>query len=174
MKSVVHLRPLNRFLHQMYFKMEGLHVIRDVFRNRTGCAKSTSRTQSFFVHGIGSSSVSVGTGGLTSLLAFLLDSPQHQLFTKVLRTVVGCLRLKGVCCVIYLDDLLIMADTREKASERCIVTFCLLESLGFLVNYERSQVQPVQVLAFLGLVVDPVQRTLSLPSQKLVQIRSQA
>ena len=45
--------------------------------------------------------------------------------------------------MIYLDDLLIMADTREKASEQCIVTICLLESLGFLVNYEKSQVQPV-------------------------------
>ena len=34
--------------------------------------------------------------------------------------------------------------------------------------------QPVQVLTFLGLVVDSTQRTLSHPSQKLVHIKSQA
>ena len=76
--------------------------------------------------------------------------------------------------MIYLDNLLIMADSREKASDQCIATICLLESLSFLVNYRKSQVQHVQVLTFLGLVVDSTQRTLSLPSQKLVKIKFQA
>jgi hypothetical protein len=58
-------------------------------------------------------------------------------FTKVLRPVVGFLRLGGVKCVNYLDDLLIMAGSRDLTAMQCAASTQLLESLGSLVNYSN-------------------------------------
>ena len=88
-------------------------------------------------------------------------------FTKVLRPVIGWLRQKGVRCMIYLDDLLIMAKCKQEAANQCRAVTQLLESLEFLVNYTKSQVQPVQEVTFLGMGIDSNKQELSLPSHKL-------
>jgi hypothetical protein len=49
----------------------------------------------------------------------------------------------------------------------------LLESLGFLVNYKKSQLNPSQQIEFLGLLVDSNDLTLLLPGEKLRKIRKQ-
>ena len=76
--------------------------------------------------------------------------------------------------MIYLDDLLIVAGSRDLAALHCAATTRLLESLGFLVNYSKSQTQPAQELAFLGLNIDSMTEELILPHQKLSDIRKQA
>ena len=81
-------------------------------------------------------------------------STAPRVFTKVLRPVIGWLRLKGVRCVIYFDDLLIMAECKQEAT--------------------KSQVQPVQEVTILGLIIDSNKEELSLPFQKLSQIKDQA
>ena len=101
-------------------------------------------------------------------------STAPQVFTKVLRPLVGWLRLRGVRCVIYLDDLLIMAKCKQEAANHCQAATQLLEYLGFLVNYTKSEVQPIQEVTFLGLVINSNKQELSLPSQKLAQIKSHA
>ena len=60
------------------------------------------------------------------------------------------------------------------AATQCAAATWLLESLGFLVNYSKSQTQPAQELAFLGLIIDSRTEELSLPHQKLSEIRKQA
>ena len=64
--------------------------------------------------------------------------------------VVAFLHQKGVHLVIYIDDVLIMADTKEKAATHLILTLDVLEYLGFLINYEKSIVKPTQQIDFLG------------------------
>jgi len=76
--------------------------------------------------------------------------------------------------MIYLDDLLIMAASRDEAASQCAAATQLLESLGFLVNYLKSQTIPTQEVTFLGLNIDSRTKELSLPHQKLSQIRKQA
>ena len=129
-------------------------------------------SQYLFAESTSRSCVSFGTQRCTSLHVFHLAS--HRVFTKVLRPVVGFLCLGGVKCVIYLDDLLIVAGSRDLAALHCAATTRLLESLGFLVNYSKSQTQPAQELAFLGLNIDSMTEELILPHQKLSDIRKQA
>ena len=76
--------------------------------------------------------------------------------------------------MIYLDDLLIMASSQYQAASQCAAATQLLESLGFLVNFVKSQTQLVQVLTFLGLNIDSREVKLSLPPQKLSEIQKQA
>ena len=72
--------------------------------------------------------------------------------------------------MIYLDDLLIMAGSRDLTAMQCAAATRLLKSLGFL---ENSQSQPAPELAFLGLNIGSRTEELSLPHQKLSEIRKQ-
>ena len=169
---------LNRFLPRVHFKMEGVHVVRDLLQKGDWMCRIDLKDAYFAIpicrkH--------------QSLLRFIWGSEMYQftclpfglasaprVFTKVLRPVVGFLRLGGVRCVIYLDDLLIMAGSRDQAALQCAAATRLLECLGFLMNYSKSQTQPTQELTFLGLNIDSRKEELSLPCRKLSQIRKQA
>jgi hypothetical protein len=65
-----------------------------------------------------------------------------------------------------------MAKSKQEAANQCAAAIQLFEALGVLVNYSKSQVQPAQEVTFLGMAIDS--KELSLPSQKLVQIKTRA
>ena len=79
-------------------------------------------------------------------LPFSLSSTP-RVFTKILHPVVGFLCSKGIRCVIYLDDILLDQD-RTKLIEHAVTTLLLLEALGFLVNYPKSDLDPTQEANF--------------------------
>ena len=70
-------------------------------------------------------------------------------------------------CVLYLDDLLIMQQDREVLVEHTATVVHLLEASGFLVNYPKSHLEPLQILNFLGFMVDSLKRELRLPLEKV-------
>jgi hypothetical protein len=46
----------------------------------------------------------------------------------------------------------------------------LLEGLGFLINNQKSVLQPTQSIDFLGYAINSVTMTLSLPKEKVLKI----
>lgn len=60
-------------------------------------------------------------------------------FIKILKQVKGLLRKQGIHLVIYLDDFLLMAPTKEILSYQVTLTVTLLEMFGFVVSYQKSQ-----------------------------------
>jgi hypothetical protein len=54
-----------------------------------------------------------------------------------------------------------MAGSREQAASQCAVATWLLKSLGFLVNYTKSQILPSQEVTFSGLNIDSMRVELS-------------
>ena len=97
-------------------------------------------------------------------------APAPRVFTKLLRVVVGFLRKHGIRLVIYLDDLLFMNDSRDGVLNDLEVAVDLLESLGFLINREKSIVDPSQIMEYIGLVVDSVRLSFSLPAEKVTAV----
>ena len=72
-----------------------------------------------------------------------------------MKPVIALLRQIGFRLIIYLDEiLLLMAESRYLALFQAASTLNLPEKLGFLGNYKKSQLDPVQQLEFLGVVVD--------------------
>jgi hypothetical protein len=69
-----------------------------------------------------------------------------RVFTKLMKPVVALLRQWGIRLIIYLDDILIMAESQDLVLHQAASTLNLLESLGFLVNYKKSQLVPSQQL----------------------------
>jgi len=75
-------------------------------------------------------------------------------FTMVLRAICKKWRFRGIVLVHYLDDILVVAPTREQAVAWAALVKADLESLGFVISEDKSQLTPSQVMEFLGFVVD--------------------
>ena len=77
------------------------------------------------------------------------------------------MRRKGYQVVIvYLDDFLIIADSKLECEQTFQALLQLLQQLGFTINWEKV-IAPTQCLTFLGIEINTHNRTLSLDSSKL-------
>ena len=94
-------------------------------------------------------------------------STAPQVFTRVMAPVSAILHTLGIRLRRYLDDWLIQASSREQVllSLRTVLQLC--NSLGIVVNWEKSQLVPTQRICYLGVLLDSVSFRAS-PAQKRV------
>jgi len=78
-------------------------------------------------------------------------SSAFQEFTKLLKPVMAILRQKGIRCTVFLDDLLIMAQSREELEKQLPEILLLLQLLGFRINWDKSRLSPTMQIEYLGL-----------------------
>ena len=101
-------------------------------------------------------------------------STAPRIFAKVMKPVVAFIRAKGILIIIYLDDILLAAPTFEECNRNTLFVIQLLESLGFRINREKSELIPSHHIPFLGFVMDSIQMSISLPMEKIISIQSMA
>ena len=101
-----------------------------------------------------------------AVLLFGLNSAPF-IFTKLMKPVVATLKKLGIQVILYLDDMLIMVNSQDKARDHCQCAIYLLTSLGFVLNVEESMWSPRQQIEFLDFTLDSNTMTILLPSQKL-------
>ena len=82
------------------------------------------------------------------------------------------LQAQGIQILIYLDDYLIWADSKEACILARDKVLSILLSKGFIINLEKSRLSPQQIFKWLGLLRDTVHLTVSLPSEKKCFIRT--
>lgn len=87
-------------------------------------------------------------------------------FTKVFKPVISYLRSLGYTSVVYLDDIFLIERTEHKVSESLSRTIEILESLGFMINYRKSQLVPSKSCKYLGFIIDSETCTVSLTEEK--------
>jgi len=107
----------------------------------------------------------------TALPFGLAECP--RLFTKIMKPVVGLLRRLGIRLIIYLDDILLIADSIEKLEIHRDSTIYLLQKLGFIINWKKSNLIPSQIIEFLGFQINSEEMMLYLPQQKVDQIKKE-
>ena len=97
-----------------------------------------------------------------------------RVVTKLLKPVIALLRSEfNISISIYMDDMLIQADTAEKAYLHAQITILLLLSLGWEVNWEESTLVPTQSITHLGFEICTKTMTATCPEKK-VQILKEA
>ena len=172
-RPVINLRPLNSFIENHHFKMEGMSKVRELLRcNDWMCsvdlkdaylsvpiAEQHRRFLRFVWDEI--------TYEFTCLPFGLCSAP--RVFTKLLRPVMAHLRFQGLRTVIYLDDMLIMAEDQERLAQQIQKSLTLLENLGFIINIPKSSLTPAHQITYLGLAIDSVAMKLCLTEEKLQQ-----
>ncbi|KAJ8917626.1 hypothetical protein NQ315_000109 [Exocentrus adspersus] len=102
-------------------------------------------------------------------VAFGLASAPFM-FTKLMKPIVRCLRDRDVLCVNYLDDFLILGQTKEICESHLRIATTLLTSLGFLINTEKSILSPNTRCKFLGFIFDSNTMSIELPPEKREKI----
>lgn len=93
-------------------------------------------------------------------------STAPYVFTKLMKPVISHLRELGFLSVIYLDDLLLFGNTYSNCLKNINTSVELLESLGFIINDEKSCKIPSQTCKFLGFVLNSKKMTIELPIEK--------
>ena len=89
-----------------------------------------------------------------------------RIFTKLLKPVFATLRRLGVAIVGYIDDSLLVGQSAEECQSSIHETINLSESLGFVINYEKSLLVPSRQVTFLGNVIDSETMTVTLTQQR--------
>ena len=171
-RPVVNLKPFDQYLAYEHFKMEGIHMLRDLLKKGDFLVKIDLKDAYLKVpiwknHQKYLRFLWKGSMQEFGCLPFGLATAP-RVFTKLMKPVVGALRQRGIRLIIYLDDLLIMAESHDQALHHAASKLNLLEGLGFIVNYQKSQLLPSQKIEFL---IDSNTMTLQHPGEKLRKIR---
>ena len=170
-RPVINMRPLSPFVRSPHFKFEGLNIAKELLQQ--GYWLSRIDLKDAYLH------VPIHRGyreffryryqGVVyqwKVLPFgFRDSP--RLFQKLVVEAVTELREQGLKLVVYLDDILLVADTEPSCrTHTCLLVRTLLR-LGFVINLAKSCLVPSRCLQFLGTVVDTQTMSLALPKEKL-------
>ena len=94
-------------------------------------------------------------------------------FTKSTRPVIATLRELRLHMIIYIGNILIVAETESLLRDHIMGVVYLLENLGFVINHPKSQLTPTQEIEFLGFVVHSTTMELKLPGEKIKRIKSE-
>ena len=87
-------------------------------------------------------------------------------FTKIVKVVMEKLRRDGMITVIYIDDILFINRSKKMCQTQVIKAIALFESLGFIINKDKSAIVPKQQCKYLGFDYDTVKFQISLPKSK--------
>ena len=100
-------------------------------------------------------------------------APAPRLFTKLLKVPISVLRRLLIRLVIYIDDLLLMAQTKEEIIKARDTTLYLLQALGLAINWSKSILAPCQeLIIYLGVKINSVNMTFEVPEEKISKLRA--
>ena len=173
MRPVINLKALNQWVETPHFKMEGLPTLQDLLRQGDWLVKVDLKDAYFTVpvqpdhHPYLRFVIEEMTYQFTCLPFGLACTP--WVFTKLMKNCGDSSQVMGVQ-----DDYL---HRRHPGHGRISYSgptalVHLLQCLGFLINFEKSVMSPTQELEFLGMVVNTNTLIVSLPADKIRQIRS--
>ena len=101
-----------------------------------------------------------------TVLPFGLSSAPY-IFTKCLRPMVRFWREHGVNIVLYLDDGWCSNRSLESCSRDAQFVYDSLKRAGFVVNMEKSILEPTTSLNWLGLIWDSGDHSISIPEKRI-------
>lgn len=87
--------------------------------------------------------------------------------TKLYRSMVEHLQARGHRVIMYIDDILILADTKEECERSVSEVASLLSELGARINEGKSSRTPVQRIDYLGFTLDSTSMKIYVPPKKL-------
>lgn len=84
----------------------------------------------------------------------------RRVFIEVLKPVMAYARCHGVRLVIFIDDILIIGHNHQECLEHVSFLKNLLTDLSFIVNTEKSHLEPIQSQIFVGFIVNSEKSTI--------------
>ena len=101
-------------------------------------------------------------------------STAPQVFTRVMAPVSAILHSMGIRMRRYLDDWLVQSSSRESLLEDLQTVLQLCHELGIVVNPQKSNLVPSQVVQYLGVVIDSTSFRASPSEERISRLQSTA
>ncbi|KZS09973.1 Uncharacterized protein APZ42_025673 [Daphnia magna] len=174
-RPIINLKRLNQILIFHHFKMENINTLRHLIVKGDWMAKLDLKDAYLTVPVYEDHQ---------KYLQFLWEGKIYQFvclpfglasapwaFTELLKLVVAFLRSLGCRLVIYLDDLILLDQCKINLVQTLLFVKRLLRVLGFVINDLKSSQLPLQIMEYLGLLVDSVDLKIFLPEKKMESIR---
>ena len=171
MRPVINLKPLNQYIQNIHFKMENIQMALNLispgdFMVSLDLKDAYFNIPIFSLH--------------RKYLRFIWKSQRYEftclpfgyslaprVFTKVFKPIISHLRLHGLRIIIFLDDILLVASSKQECLDQLQFLRQLITDLGFIVNDKKSQLEPSTKLTFLGFIIDSLDMKLYLPQDKI-------
>lgn len=183
MRFILNLKNLNKFIKTKHFKLEDLRtVVKLVTKN--SYMSTIDLKDAYFLIRIQPRSrkylrfILMDKADINSkqmyefnVLPFGLCTAPY-IFTKLMKPVIKLLRSCGFLSSIYLDDIYLTESSYSNCLESANATRKLLQSLGFLINEEKSKLIPSMSCKYLGFIIDSHNWCISLPQEKRCLIKS--
>ncbi|KAG1037478.1 hypothetical protein G6F43_012859 [Rhizopus delemar] len=170
-RPILDCRRINNFVQCEHFKMEGVPTLREMIQKGDFLTKidlkdayvvvpihQKSRRFLSFLHR--------GTLYRYKSLAFGL-SVAPRVFSKLMRHAIEPLRKEGIRMVYYLDDLCFLTRTEEETAQVTKRAISHLQNLGFIINWEKSKLDPSHHQEFLGFEFNTLDMKIKVPMKKL-------
>ena len=93
-------------------------------------------------------------------------------YTKIMKPVYSLIREAGHKVTGFLDDMLIVADTKTELENSVRFILNTLTELGFVINWEKSVLSPRKRISHLGFIIDSDSMTVTLPEDKMLNVIS--
>lgn len=171
-RLILNLKRLNEFIDTEHFKLEDSKVVKKLLS--LNCFMiSIDLKDAYYLISVAESDRKYlrfqfrGKIYEFTCLPFGLNVAPY-VFTKIMKPVISYLRLLKILLVIYLDDLLIMGPSFESCSKSADIALALLQNLGFIINFNKSQLTPSKRCKFLGLIYDSQEMVVELPTDKII------
>lgn len=173
-RVILNLKLLNKFVKYSHFKMENIGFVTElIIQDDWFC--SIDLTDAYF-------SIPVTERHRKYLkfrwknklfcynvLCFGLSSAP-RVFTKCTKPILAHLREKGLRVSLYIDDMIIMNQSCVCLMSDVQYAIDCFQSLGFHVNFDKSQLCPTQSIYHLGFMLNSKSMDISLPIDKVKQV----
>ena len=153
-RPVIDLSTLNRFVDVSHFQMETIQSVR-----QGDWMASIDLWEAYLQIPVHPESLPflrfVAQGRVYQFCALCFGlSMAPQVFTLVMATVSAILHSWGIRLRRYLNDWLVQSSSRESLLRDLQVVLDLCRELGIVINPEKSNLEPSQVIQYLGVVIN--------------------
>lgn len=175
-RPILDCQKLNTYIQCHHFKMEGIPALREIMEKNDFICKLDLK-DAYVVVGLHPQSrkyltfMNQGIVYQYKTLAFGM-SVSPRVFSKMMRFAVEQLRKEGIRLVYYLDDICLLAQTKEEMHKVCTRVITHLTSLGFILNQEKSILTPLHKQDFLGFTFNSTNMKITVPVKKISKLVS--
>lgn len=95
-----------------------------------------------------------------------------RIFTKLLKPLFSHFRKLGIMVVSYIDDCIFIAPSAADLESHVKYAMQMFDSVGLIINVKKSVLFPTQEVEFLGIILNSVTMSATLPSRRKESIKT--
>ena len=173
-RPIINLKKLNAFIPYLKFKMESIKNIKDLLSKGDYMVKIDLKDAYFSIPLNHESRKFVRFKWEGNLYEFVCLTfgigPAPRIFSRLLKVPISLIRKLKIRIVIYIDDMLVMAATLSEIEIARDTVIQIFQALGFVINFAKSDLTPKQIMEFLGIIVNSIEMTFSIPQAKIEKL----